>query len=395
MRIDLKTAQILTSPEARETLALFSNSAEDPRAIQESFRGLFPKKTAEALGELAALRRRATQKFCRGAEMFFTQEQLEQASSERVAAYRAERFRRAGCTEVWDPCCGIGADAIAMALLGIRVHATDKDPSAVHFAAANAEACGARGIDFRVADCTADPPGPGALFLDPARRKGSRRLMSPDEWSPPPSAIALLIAGRAAACLKLSPTVPLDVLLQKLPPAAEIETISLNGEAKETVFWYGACASGAARRATLLPSGHTFAGPMDSQAPVGPLAAYLFDPDPALVHSGLLGPFAQEHDLRTLDPGVAYLTGRRKVRSPFLDGFRVVACESLDPRRMRGLLRELGVGKLAEVRRRGVSERPASLEQRFLPRAFGNRVLTLIATRVGERSLGILAEPLA
>ncbi|TAH38171.1 MAG: hypothetical protein EYC70_05995 [Planctomycetota bacterium] len=394
MRIDLKTAQILTSDEARETLALFSNHGDDPLSLQESFRGLFPKKTAEALGELTALRRRGAQKFSRGLQMFFTREQLEQASSERVAAYRAERMRKAGFHEVWDPCCGIGADAIALAAAGLAVHAWDKDPSAVHFARANAEVCGAGGIEFREADCTTEMPGPGAIFIDPSRRKGSRRLMSPDEWSPKPADIARLLEGRPGACVKLSPAVPLELLLAKFPAPGEIETISLSGEAKETLFWYGACASGVPRRATLLPAGDSYAGAEDGQAPVGELAEYVYDPDPAVVRSGLLGALAKEHGLCALDPEIAYLTGKKKVRTPFLDAFRVVATEALDPRKMRSLLRDLQVGRL-EVRKRGVTDRPLTMEQKFLPRAFGERTLTLIACRIGERHLGILAEPVS
>ena len=57
MRIDLKTARLLTSPEAQDTLQLFRDSNMASLHIQESFRGLFPKKIAEALGELRALRR--------------------------------------------------------------------------------------------------------------------------------------------------------------------------------------------------------------------------------------------------------------------------------------------------------------------------------------------------
>ena len=41
-----------------------------------------------------------------------------------------------------------------------------------------------------------------------------------------------------------------------------------------------------------------------------------------------------------------------------------------------------------------LAERPGALEQRFLPKPLGDRTLTLVATRVGDRHIGILAEPL-
>ena len=78
--------------------------------------------------------------------------------------------------------------------------------------------------------------------------------------------------------------------------------------------------------------------------------------------------------------------------SPFLSGLKVLGQESLDPRKMRKLLREFKVGTL-RIRKRGIAERPGALEQRFLPKSFGDRTLTLVATRIGDRHVGFLAEP--
>ncbi|MFQ5750221.1 MAG: hypothetical protein ACE5H3_12325 [Planctomycetota bacterium] len=392
MRIDIKTARILTSEEARETLLLFRNQRDDPLAIQESFRGMFPKKTAEALGELRALRRRAVQKFTQGLDMFFTKEQLEQASSEDVARYRAERFRKAGFSKVHDVCCGIGSDSIALARAGLKVFAVDKEPSAVHFGAANAEVCGVEGIEFLLADVNEASPEAGPIFLDPSRRRGSRRIMSPDDWSPAPARVAEILEGRPGAGIKLSPAVHVEELLEKFPPPGEIEVISLHGEAKETVFWYGKLASGVERRATALPAEESFGGGANGQAVVGELDEFLYDPDPSLIVAGLLGAFASENRLAALDPEIGYLTGAKKVESAFVDRFKVLACETLDPRKLKAVLRGLKVGRL-QIRKRGIAERPATLEQRFLPKPFGDREVTLLATRIGDRHLGIVAEP--
>lgn len=393
MAWDMKTAEALTSPEARDTMLLFRNLPDDPLAIQESFRGMFPEKIARAMGELRALRRRGAQKFARGLDMYYTKPQLEQSSSEPVADYRAGRFAAAGEKEIHDPCCGIGADALALARAGLRVHAADRDEVALHFARANAEIHGAQGLDFRLADCAEEPPpAGGAIYLDPARRRGSRRIIRPEEWSPPPPAVARALEGRSSAALKLSPAVDLDELLEHFPAPDEIEVISYLGEAKETVFWYGKAAGGEPRRATILPSGDTYAGAEHAQAEVGELGAWIYDPDPALVRAGLLGGFAAEHGLHVLDPEIGYLSGPKRVDSPFVDAFRVLAHETLDPRKMRAALREHGAGELA-IRKRGIAERPQTLAQRFLPKKFGDRSLTLIATRIGDRHLGILAEP--
>lgn len=392
MRLDLKTAKILTSEEARDTLLMFRHIGEDPLAIQESFKGLFPKKVAEALGELRALRRRATYKFSQGLDMYFTRPLLEQASSEPVAAYRAQRFADAGVKSVFDPCCGMGADSIALARAGLEVHASDKDEVAVHFAEVNAGVYGVDSVQWSVADASEEIPPQGAIFLDPARRRGSRRIMDPNDWSPTPDQIGALLQGRDAACLKLSPATDLEILLELFPQPDEIEVISFKGEAKETLFWYGKLASGSERRATSLPDEESFAGAEKAQAPTGEIGAHLYDPDPALIRAGLLGAFAEEHGLRTIDPEIAYLTGEELIDSPFLSGMKVLGQESLDPRKMRKLLREFEVGTL-RIRKRGIAERPGALEQRFLPKSLGDRTLTLVATRVGDRHIGFLTEP--
>ncbi len=393
MSMDLKTARALTSPEARETLVLFRNMADDPLSIQESFRGMFPEKVARAMGELRALRRRAAQKFDRGLDLFFTKQQLEQSSSERVATWRARRFVEAGAEEVWDPCCGMGADAIALGRAGLRVHASDCDPVAVHFARTNVETYELDGkVEVGEADAAEAVPGARFVYLDPARRKGARRLIDPAQWSPAPDTIAAWLAGAEGACLKLSPSIPVESLLEHFPPPDEIEVVSLNGEVKEMVFWYGALAGPNGRCATILPEELSFRGDEEARAPVGEAAELLYDPDPALVRAGLLGRFAREHGLHVLDPEIGYLTGDDLVDSPFVDAFRVVAWAPLDPRKMRALLRDHEVGRL-EIRKRGIAERPETLRKRLLPKPLGERRLTLVAVRVGDRHLGFLCEP--
>ncbi len=393
MTLDLKTAEALTAQETRETMVLFRNLPDDPLAIQQSFRGMFPEKLARAMVDLRLLRRRAVQKFEHGVDMFFTKPQLEQSSSEVVARYRAERFRQAGVALVQDPCCGIGSDAIALARAGIRVAAQDLDAIAVHFARSNADIYGlGERISFRVADSEAEPPSSeGGIYLDPARRKGARRIINPAEWSPNPAAVARMLAGRTAAAVKLSPAVDLEELLSFFPAPGEIEVISYLGEAKETVFWYGSVAGSEPRRATILPEAASFAGPARPQAEVGEIDKWVFDPDPSLLRAGLLGAFAAAHGLRVLDPEIAYLTGPKRVKSPFLDAFEVIDQQPLDPRKMRAALREHKVGELM-VRKRGIAERPQDLSHRFLPKPLGSRRMTLLAVRLGDRHLGILGE---
>src|SRR5699024_2397964 len=97
----------------------------------------YPLSLHDAL-PISRLRSRARAKFGEFADsMLFTPDGLEQATRLPVAALHAQRFRRAGISSVADLGCGIGGDAMALAGLGLDVHAVDRDPVTVAVAIVN------------------------------------------------------------------------------------------------------------------------------------------------------------------------------------------------------------------------------------------------------------------
>ena len=149
-------------------------------------------------------------KFARAGQMFFTRAGLEQASSEVVARYRARRYAHAG--PVADLCCGIGGDLIALA----RDHpvlAVDIDPLHLRMAQANAGVYGAAGNVRAVCADVRDIgfPTVDAVFIDPARRSGGRRMRAGESEPPLPWCVAL--AGRGgSAGIKAAPGLPHDAV---------------------------------------------------------------------------------------------------------------------------------------------------------------------------------------
>src|SRR3954468_963660 len=108
-------------------------------ALSERLRqeGLDPVLVAAALTQ-SRLRAKAIPKFGDFAGgMLFTAAGLEQATRLNVAAHHARRFRDAGSTRVADLTCGIGADAMAFAGIGLRVLATDLDEATAAIATVN------------------------------------------------------------------------------------------------------------------------------------------------------------------------------------------------------------------------------------------------------------------
>src|SRR5215218_6155135 len=271
-----------------------------------------PELVAAALAQ-HDLRARAAGKFAAAGRMWFTREGLEQASAEPLARHRADRYARFGW--VADLCCGIGGDLCALAP-GRAALAVDLDPLHLRMARENARVHGAGEVAAACADVQIlRLPRSLAVFVDPARRAGGRRL--PAGKSHPPLAWCLELAGRVAAVgIKAAPGLPLD----RVPPGWEVELLADRRELKEAVLWSPALAT-TGRRATVFPGPATLAAePRSTGAaavPCGPPGAYLLDPSPAVTRAGLVEDLARDLGAWKLDPQIAFLSADQPLRSPF------------------------------------------------------------------------------
>ncbi len=377
--MDPETLAVLRTPEGSDALAAADEVAGgDPLAAAMALRsrGLEPSLAAAALTQ-TDLRRRAAGKFGPvAARMFFTRAGLEQATRSVVADRRAARLAAAGVTTLADLGCGLGSDALAAARAGIRVHAVDADPLTAAVAAANAEAAGlAHLVTVACADATTVPVERyDAVFADPARRRsGGGRVFDPKAYSPPWDFVAGLAGRVPRTVLKLAPGI--DHAL--LPAGAEGEWVSVGGDLVETAAWCGPLAA-VARRATLLPGGAELTG-AGVPAPCGTLGRYLYDPDPAVVRSHLVGEFAETVGGRLADPDIAYVYADDPLDTPFARRLEITDVLPFSLKRLRALLRERGVGRL-EIRKRGSALEPDQLRRDLRPA--GPNAASLVLTRV-------------
>lgn len=350
-----------------------------------------PPELVAAVLTQARLRTRARARFHDFAErMLFTPEGLEQATRLQVAALHAGRMARAGMTSVADLGCGIGADALAFASLGLRVVAVERDEVTAAVAAYNL----APFPEARVVHGDAleeEPADVDALWFDPARRGGGRRLADPADWSPPLDAVFARAAERPSG-IKLGPA--LDHAL--LPEGVEAQWVSVDREVVELVVWTGALArEGVGRSALLLgrdgSAELTASGPVPD-AEVGPLGEYLLEPDGAVIRARLIGELAHRVEGRMLDGTIAWITSDEAPVTPFGQAFRVREELPFDTRKLKTALRERGVGTL-EIKKRGVDVAPAALRTRLALR--GTASATLVLTRVAGRRTALLVDRLA
>ena len=342
----------------------------------------YPAELVAAALTQQSLRTAAREKFRRADDMLFTRAGLEQASAELIATHSARRFE--GLALVADLCCGIGGDLTALANVAQRVLAVDADLDTLRFANRNV---GVLAPTANVTLICADVRSRvAAVFIDPARRTGSRRLRTGD--SEPPLDWCLELTDQVPrVCIKAAPGLPHELV----PPGWETELVAVGRALKEALLWSPGFAT-TQRRATLLPSGITLVSSPGSPVPVADPGEYLLDPNPAVTRAGLVQELGRELDAWQIDPMIAFLSLDRPVRTPFARTLRVLASMPWHEKQAARKLRELGIGS-ADIRRRGLAGDVGQIHRRLGLR--GDRRATVVLTRRDGRPWGLICEDIA
>ncbi|MCB9423068.1 MAG: SAM-dependent methyltransferase [Ardenticatenaceae bacterium] len=378
----------LLSPEGQKWLAAAAVIPITPQnhlQIASQLRQNLLPQQAQAVLETVLLRQLGTVKFSRAAEMYFVREALEQASSESVAAHRAQRFFAAGFEHIADLGCGIGGDALALAAQA-HVIGVELDSVRLAMAQENVRVYG-RAAHFRPlqSDLLELSPLPvQACFFDPARRdEYGRRLFSVHDYQPPLSLIDRWRGKMMGTAVKVSP----GVNYAELPEDAEIELISLNGDVKGAVLWFGDLHSGVNRRATLLPDGSTLTNADLPSAPIPtsePLK-YLYEPDKAIIRAHLVEALAYQLDACKLSDDIAYLTSATAQATPFARCFAIEDSFPFQLKRLRHYLRQHDIGQVT-VKKRGSPLEPDALRHQLRLKGSQHRIIFLTQVK-GETAV--------
>jgi hypothetical protein len=423
----------LVGPEAASWLG--DESARDAKAdvvaLATWLRSRLSPVRAHLVLRQIELRRKAEAKLTQAEKLFLTPLGLEQATDQMVARYKAARF--APCSGmVLDLCCGVGGDLFGLAEVA-HVVGIDRDPSTARLAWAN---CQQLGLDRRGQDSS--PPGQdadaarasaggmevgsrnvgraevgraevaraevacadvqwvdvrraAAWHMDPDRRSAGLRHTQLEGLNPGPELIERLLEANPAAGIKLAPATEVPVHWEQ---AAELEWISHGGQCRQQLAWFGDLARDAGqRRATVLTRQGQVSAQVVGQSGSGDEVArgvlrYVYDPDPAVLAAELNGALAREHGLKILAPSHVYLTADVRRTTAPAGCFEVEEVMPLDMKRLKGLLKQRGIGVL-EIKTRGVQHRPETLRKRLA--LSGSTSATLLVTRMGTRNVAILA----
>jgi hypothetical protein len=341
--------------------------------------------------------------------MLFTADGLEQATRLEIAARHAGRLRAAGISEVFDLGCGIGADALAIAGVDLKVIAVDADEVTATVAGVNLRHWPAASAFIGTVEGTRLPDGDGArhtaAWLDPARRTPgvtdtngrTRRVFNLDAISPSWSTVQSIARALPATGAKMSPSFPHGAI----PAGAEAQWTSLAGEVLECAIWWGPLVSRVGRSAVVIGSqGRSWtvreadAGTAGGAAPVAAsltqVGAWLYEPDRAVIRAGLTGALTSVVDGFELDSGVGYVTSNRCVDVGYARRFAVTESMPLNVKALRAWLRDRHVGRVT-IKKRGVALDADALRRQL--RLSGPVEMTLVLTRVKNEQVCLVVRP--
>ena len=334
-----------------------------------SARASFGERAA-ALVETTLLRRRAAAKFADPSGWLFTDEALQQATAEPVAAHRARRLAGA---DVHDATCSIGTELAALLNSASSVVGSDIDPVRLAMARHNVA-----DVDLCRADALRPITRGAVVLVDPARRSGGRRRCDPRDYTPALDGLLDVYRGRQLV-VKVAPGIDFDEL-SRLGFRGEIEVTSLAGSVREACLWsVGLAENGVTRRATMLDTGEGITDAEPDECMVAPAGRWIVDPDGAVVRAGLVRHYAARHGLWQLDPDIAYLSGDRLPDN--VRGFEVIEEVNYSERRLRQALSARDIGAV-EILVRGIGVDPDALRARL--RLRGSQPVSVVIARIGS-----------
>jgi SAM-dependent methyltransferase len=388
--VDLISFHFLLTPAGQAQLAALAEielDADNHLQVASQLSGEVGPERAHALLETALLRERATAKFSRASEMYFTREALQQASAEEVSFYRARRFIRAGLNRIADLGCGIGGDSLAMAA-SAQVTGVEWDPLRLAMAQENVRAYG-NALRFRPLQADLlelSPLAVDALFADPGRRdEHGRRIYSVHQYRPPLSYLEHWRQKVPHQAVKISP----GVSYEELPPDSEVEFISVNGEVREALLWFGDLRTPVARRATLLPGEQTLTDGEETEVETGQPRRYLYEPDGSIIRAHLVQQLGNLLAASKIDDDIAYLTADQAQPTPFASCYALDDYFPFQLKRLRAYLRQRDIGSVT-IKKRGSPLDPDQLRRRL--KLSGDQHCIIFLTKVQGQPMVLVGQ---
>lgn len=352
----------LATPAGRAAVELANQARHDhpgdataaATALQRSASQLDAVQRAMVLTQ-AELRERAFSRYgFDEPDLLLTRDGLEQATRPEVSAERVRLMDLPFGSAVIDGTAGLGFDSRAFLQAGLQVTAVERDSTVVSLLRTNVPDARVIHGDFTdpviLSQAIEAVDSPPVIFLDPARRGGSRSRdgsrarpeRDPQRWSPPWS-FAVDLASRFRVCVKVTPGFSPD-LVPNGWCAAWISTRS--GPAEACLFSWPALPI--SRRACLVSRGASVHIDEDGlgTATTAEVGAWLHEPTQVVVTAQLVDPLARRTGVSRVHPQSHWLTSDEPAQSTgtnaLLASYRVLDELPMAAKAMRTALRQRG-----------------------------------------------------
>jgi hypothetical protein len=265
---------------------------------------------------------------------------LEQATGAGIAQWKAHWLFAANHWHVGDFCCGMGGESLRLPL-SVQITAVDLDEKRLLMYAHNLQHRGnVRTVQANVCDLPVFDPPLDVFIIDPARRsEHGAKSWSVHALAPSIDEIALLCSKYPRGVIKLPPGLSPEDL--PLLPATAYLYLGTSSECSELLVltgdWSHLSWLPKRHKASTLPSipdaepekrglmeavspwigavnvpnGEPIVltpAQMAHSLPVKPIGAYILEPFPACIRSGVFPYLAAKHGMWSIDPQIAYVS---------------------------------------------------------------------------------------
>lgn len=303
---------------------------------------------------------------------------LEQTSSEITAAYKASIPKG---DSIADLTGGFGVDSYFFSRNFKKVIHCEQDPSLSRLVAHNADLLGAGNITCIAGDgikfLEEAQQGFDWIYLDPSRRTGSGgRAFHLSDCSPDvPQLQDLLYSHVSNILVKTSPFLDLQAGISSLQGVREIHIVAVKNEVKELLWVMKKGFAGKVRVKTInfTRTGEQVYSNQYGYQPgicLGPPRTYLYEPNAALMKSGMMEALGHDLELEKLHPNSHLFTSDQLKEFPG----RVFEILRVLPANRKKVKRELDLEK-ANITTRNFPESVASLRKQYKIREGGEHYL--------------------
>lgn len=312
---------------------------------------------------------------------------LEQTSSDVTARYKATLV---GGARLADLTGGFGVDSYYFSQKVDQVYHLEKDESLSQVAAHNLGLLGASNISFISGDSLEflrEHPGHfDWIYVDPSRRSelGGRVFRLEDCVPNVVEELDLLQSKSRNLLIKTAPLLDIQSGLRELSQVQEIHIVAVGNEVKELLWVLGDTTEPVQVTTVNITSRNIqqFKAPLEQtqEAASGNPSRYLYEPNAAIMKSGLFGSLARQYQLKKLHPNSHLFTSQELMEFP---GRRFVIKEQL-PYKRKQMKKAFG-GTKANISTRNFPFDVASLRKELKIKDGGDSYLFFTTLSQEER----------